>query len=140
MKSLIAVASFIVFTAGTQVCGCGSCKVNAQSPAQSAYTVAKEEPKTATFKITGMTCAGCAGHVHAALKKTPGVLSKEVKYPGDIAIVKYDASKISEEQIIKAIETTGYKATAVCCESHATKGTCSSDCQKPCCTEKKKKA
>src|SRR5687768_15735013 len=87
MKSLIAVASFVVLSAGTQICGCGSCKVNAQEPTQVAYTVTKEEPKTATFKITGMTCAGCANHVHAVLKKTAGVISDEVKYPGDIAIV-----------------------------------------------------
>lgn len=122
MKSLIAVASFIFLTAATQVCGCGSCKVNAQSPTQvsfavskveptnAAYNLLKEEPKTVTIKITGMTCAGCASHVHTALSKTAGVISDEVKYPGDIAIVKYDASKVTVEQIIKAIEKTGYKA------------------------------
>lgn len=138
MKSLIAVVSFVFLTAATQVCGCGSCQVNAQEPTYAAYNLSKEEPKTVTIKITGMTCAGCANHVHTALNKTAGVVSDEVKYPGDIAIVKYDASKVSEAQIIKAIEKTGYKATAVCCESHATKGTCSSDCKKPCCTDKKK--
>ena len=57
-----------------------------------------------------MSCAGCANHIHKVLSKTDGVISDEVKYPGNIATVKYDASKISEEQIIKVIEKAGYKA------------------------------
>ncbi len=39
-----------------------------------------------------------------------GVISDEVKYPGDIAIIKYEASKISEKEIIAVIEKAGYKA------------------------------
>lgn len=57
-----------------------------------------------------MSCAGCANSIHTALSKTDGVISDEVKYPGDIAVIKYDASKISEKEIITVIEKTGFKA------------------------------
>jgi copper chaperone CopZ len=57
-----------------------------------------------------MSCAGCASHIHSVLSKTDGVISDEVKYQGDIAIIKYDASKISENEIIAVIEKTGYTA------------------------------
>jgi len=72
-----------------------------------------DEVKTVTVKITGMSCAGCASHVHTALAKKAGILDNEVKYPGDVALIKYDAAKISPEEIIKTIESTGYKAKLV---------------------------
>lgn len=72
-----------------------------------------DEVKTMTVKITGMSCAGCASHVHTALAKKAGILDNEVRYPGDVALIKYDAAKISPEEIIKTIESTGYKAKLV---------------------------
>lgn len=103
----VSVVSLMLF-AGSQICGCGSCKALAQSPTENA--VLKSEPKEVTLKITGMTCAGCTNHIHSALSKTNGVIKNEVKYPGNLAIIKYDASKTSVAEIIKVIEKTGYKA------------------------------
>lgn len=111
MKTFIAIASFIGLTAGTQLAGCGPCCV-AQTPSttKAAYTVTKEDPKTVTLKITGMTCAGCSNHVATTLKALGGVIEQKVEYPGDVATVKYDAAKTSVTNIIKAIEKLGYKA------------------------------
>jgi copper chaperone CopZ len=108
MKNLIIIsaAAFLLFTT-SQMCGCG-CKANAQTTEK--QQSANNETKTVTLKITGMTCGGCANHVSTALKKVEGVLEQEVKYPGDTAVVKYDASKTSEEKIIAAIVKAGYKA------------------------------
>ncbi len=72
-----------------------------------------EEPKTVKLKITGMTCAGCANHVSKALKNVNGVIEQSVEYPGDVAIVKYDAAKTKPEELIKAIEKAGYKAEVI---------------------------
>lgn len=70
----------------------------------------KADVKTVQLEITGLTCAGCASHVNKALTKQAGILENKVEYPGDVATIKYDAAKISEAQIIAAIEKIGYKA------------------------------
>ncbi|MEJ7691595.1 cation transporter [Daejeonella sp.] len=103
----VSVVSLMLF-AGSQICGCGSCKASAQTPIEKG--VSKSEPKEVTLKITGMTCAGCTNSIHSALSETNGVIKNEVKYPGNIAIIKYDASKTSVAELIKVIEKTGYKA------------------------------
>lgn len=111
MKSILILLGSIALIATANVCGCGVYKANAADKVvKQSSLIGSEEPKTVTLKITGMSCAGCANHIHTALSKTDGVVSDEVKYPGDVAIIKYDASKISVEQIIKVIEKTGYKA------------------------------
>ena len=105
MKTLIVIVGTVLFTA-SQVYG-GSNKLNAQSLS---YSAIKEEPKTVTLKITGMTCSGCNNHVASALKSLDGVVEQKVEYPGDVAIVEYKPSKTSVEAIINAIEKLGYKA------------------------------
>lgn len=111
IKTFFITASVAVISLVANVCGCGVCKVNAaDNKISHAALVNREEPKTVTLKITGMSCAGCASHIHSALSKTAGIISDEVKYPGDIAIIKYDASKITVEEIIKVVEKAGYKA------------------------------
>ena len=101
----------IPFLSLTQMCGCGVCTVIANDKVPHQIIFQKNEnPKTAEIKITGMSCAGCATHIHTALSKTEGVISDKVKYPGNIAIIKYNPFKISEDQIVKVIEKAGYKA------------------------------
>lgn len=60
-----------------------------------------------------MTCASCSNHVATTLKGIDGVLEQKVEFPGDVATVKYNPSKTSVADIIKAIEKIGYKASAV---------------------------
>ena len=109
MKILSIIAGTFLFTAA-QVCGCGNCKVNAQTTIK---TATKEEPKTVKLKITGMTCAGCSNHVATTLKTIDGIVEQKVEYPGDVATVKFNPTKTSVADIIKAIEKVGYKAVAI---------------------------
>jgi copper chaperone CopZ len=109
MKILSIVAGTFLFTA-VQVCGCGNCKVNAQTTIK---TATKEEPKTVKLKITGMTCAGCSNHVATTLKAIDGIVEQKVEYPGDVATVKFNPAKTSVADIIKAIEKIGYKAVTI---------------------------
>ncbi|GAC1310274.1 MAG: hypothetical protein NVSMB24_27190 [Mucilaginibacter sp.] len=111
MKNLILGFSLLAFFGTSQVCGCGACQASAHSI--SYKTVSTDDPKEVTLKITGMSCAGCSNHIHTALSKTTGIISDNVKYPGDIANVKYDASKISGKKIIAVIEHAGYKAEII---------------------------
>ena len=114
MKSILILLASIAFKETANVYGLVVYKANAadKTDNQSQFHM-KEDPKTITLKITGMTCAGCASHIHTALSKTEGVINDEVKYPGAVAIIKYDASKISEKEIIAAIEKAGYKAEII---------------------------
>lgn len=109
MKTFFIALGTFLFTA-VQVCGCGNCKANAQTTVK---TVTKDEPKTVKLKITGMTCASCNNHVATTLKAVDGVVEQKVEYPGDVATVKFNPSKTSVADIIKAIEKIGYKAATV---------------------------
>lgn len=101
MKSLLIFLGSIALIATANVCGCGVCKANATSKTtKQFYFNSNEDPKSVTLKITGMSCAGCSNHIHTALSKTEGIISDDVKYPGEIATIKYDAAKISEKEIL----------------------------------------
>lgn len=69
--------------------------------------------KTAEFKITGMTCQGCAEHVMYEANKLAGVLQADASFEKANAIVKYDEGKVSLAEIEQAINGTGYKVIQV---------------------------
>ncbi|HRS26522.1 MAG TPA: heavy metal translocating P-type ATPase [Methanofastidiosum sp.] len=62
------------------------------------------------LKIGGMTCAACARAVERASKKVSGVEEANINFAAEKLYVKYDDSKTSVEDIIKAIEKAGYSA------------------------------
>lgn len=68
--------------------------------------------KENTFKIEGMTCSSCAGHVEKATRKLNGVIEANVNLATEKLAVKFDEKKLSVEEIISAVENAGYKATA----------------------------
>lgn len=82
-------------------------------PQQKAASQQAETAEWVTLKVTGITCAGCAGHIQKALSGKEGVLDHEVKYPGDQVKVKFDPNKIKSEDIQQAITALGYKAEPV---------------------------
>lgn len=65
--------------------------------------------KKAEFKISGMTCQGCAEHVVYEVNKLPGILKVEASFEKDNAVVEFDESKISLAEIKNSINGTGYK-------------------------------
>ena len=64
--------------------------------------------KTITLSVSGMTCAGCAGHVEKALQKVEGVKKTEVNYDKKEAVVTYDDAKTGVEALTKATDGAGY--------------------------------
>ena len=64
--------------------------------------------KTSTFGVMGMTCASCVGTVEGAIKELPGVKDVSVNLTTERARVVYDPSKVTPEQIAKAVEDAGY--------------------------------
>jgi copper chaperone CopZ len=99
-----------------------------QAPAQAIERVVEEVAISgkvlttfADLSITGMSCEMmCGGSIKKALAKLPGVNSTEIKFvegeENDHAIVDYDATKVTDEQLIGAIQDLydgQYKVVAV---------------------------
>jgi copper chaperone CopZ len=61
-----------------------------------------------TLEIQGMTCSGCERHVNHELSKIKGVFEYQTSYQKGISVVKYDTVMTSKDEIIKAINRTGY--------------------------------
>ncbi|TDT57295.1 heavy metal translocating P-type ATPase [Fonticella tunisiensis] len=61
------------------------------------------------LKIGGMTCAACARAVERAANKVDGV-EANINFAAEKLYVKYDENRVSVEDIIRAIEKSGYSA------------------------------
>lgn len=61
------------------------------------------------FSISGMTCTGCEVHVKSEISKLKGIITTQVSYEKGNAIVKFDNKKTNIEEIIRVINSTGYK-------------------------------
>ena len=62
------------------------------------------------LEIDGMTCASCATRIEKKLNKLQGV-EATVNYATEEAAVRFDPGQIEVEQLIAAVEATGYHAS-----------------------------
>ena len=58
--------------------------------------------------VEGMTCAGCAATLEAALKKQPGVREVDVSLENKTARVTYDPSQVTTGRLLGVIEENGF--------------------------------
>lgn len=65
----------------------------------------------AHLEIAGMTCAACEQEVKHEVAKLPGFIDASVDYKTGKAMVKYDQSRTTLQQIVSAVNATGYKVT-----------------------------
>lgn len=63
-----------------------------------------------TFDVYGMTCAACQAAVERGVKKVDGIQAVDVSLLSNTMKVEYDPSKTTLDQIMKAVEETGYEA------------------------------
>ncbi|MDC3418133.1 heavy metal translocating P-type ATPase [Aquibacillus salsiterrae] len=61
-----------------------------------------------TLGITGMTCAACANRVEKNLSKVEGVSKASVNPANEKAIVSYNPSQTSVDQLMETVKKTGY--------------------------------
>ncbi|MBQ9710157.1 MAG: heavy metal translocating P-type ATPase, partial [Clostridia bacterium] len=61
------------------------------------------------FDVTGMTCSACSSHVERAVRKLD-IKSCSVNLLSNTMLVEYDVAKVSEKDIIRAVEEAGYGA------------------------------
>jgi len=67
-------------------------------------------PVQITLPVEGMTCAACQAHVQRALRSTPGVTEASVNLMMHSATVAYDPRVLSPDQLVTAINRSGYEA------------------------------
>jgi len=65
--------------------------------------------KIVTYKITKINCISCAVRLRDSLMKLNGIIDIKVSIKRQQVIVVYKPSKVSEDQIRKAIEEAGFK-------------------------------
>ena len=63
----------------------------------------------AVFKIDGMSCASCARGLEGTLQNQPGVLEASVNFAAEKAIVKYDKTKVSRDDLVELVSSAGYQ-------------------------------
>lgn len=74
-------------------------------------TLSKRETGTSTtisLKISGMTCAACAGNIEKVTRKLNGVITSTVNVSIEKASIKYDPSLVNQKDIEEAIKSIGY--------------------------------
>ena len=68
------------------------------------------QKKKISLSIFGMHCSSCAGVIERSLKKVTGVTEAHVNFAAEKAVVTYDPGLVKEENLLKTVEKTGYKA------------------------------
>jgi len=61
------------------------------------------------YKVQGLTCESCDQHVEHEVSNLPGYLTVVSDFKTGLVKVKYDKTKSSEQDVIDAINKTGYK-------------------------------
>ena len=69
----------------------------------------KEDFKSVTIKIAGMTCATCVNTIEKSLNSTEGVENVSVNFATESAKISYDPTIIAIDGIYKVIKDSGYE-------------------------------
>lgn len=75
------------------------------------------EIKKACFSVEGMTCAACTITTKAAINKLDGIESIKVSFNEKKAEVQFNDTRTNSKEIIKKINSIGYKASLLVCSS-----------------------
>lgn len=68
--------------------------------------------KTATFKIGGMHCDGCARTIEALVATEPGVRKATVSFKAQEARILFDPRAGDEDRLAAAIREAGYSVVS----------------------------
>jgi len=61
------------------------------------------------YNIKGMTCTGCEVHIESEVNKLEGIIEVKANHEKGNTIVKYDKTKVTNNEIEDAVKKTGYK-------------------------------
>ena len=63
-----------------------------------------------TYRVEGMHCPNCAMNVESIEDDLPGIKQVSASYQKGQMVVEFDEVKVSEAQILAALEKRGYQA------------------------------
>ena len=66
------------------------------------------EGKRTMMPVTGMSCANCAATIEKNIRKLPGIYEANVDLAGEKLTVTFDASKLTEHDIIACVRRIGF--------------------------------
>jgi mercuric ion transport protein len=74
--------------------------------------VKKSNIQTVELSIKGMSCEACEEEINHEVNKLPGIIQSTISYKNKNAIIGFDVSKTTLQNITDAINGTGYKVTS----------------------------
>lgn len=84
-----------------------------ESPGAGEETSREESEMTErTLNVEGMSCGHCKAAVEEELGKLEGVRSSDANFEQGTVEVRYDDSKVSDEELKGAVEEAGYTLAA----------------------------
>ena len=97
---------------------CEKSKDQKPQPLEKQSEIAEADVKTVKLEIKGMTCEiGCAKLIQSKLYKTDGVSFAEVHFADSSGVVSYDANRLTEKDLVEAVEKAGggdlYKVSSI---------------------------
>lgn len=104
MKKIIVFVAIALFISA---CGSNESKKEEQT-ANETTVVAAENLAEITIGVEGMTCAGCENAVKKNIETLEGIAEVSASHVDSVAVVKYDATKTSPEDIEGKISEAGY--------------------------------
>jgi copper chaperone CopZ len=66
-----------------------------------------------TVKIPDMDCPACAVNIERTLVKVAGIVRAEIVFKTKQGVIAYDPARIAPEQVIRAVDETGFKAEPI---------------------------
>jgi len=63
-----------------------------------------------TYRVEGMHCSNCAMNIEGIEDDLPGIKQVTASYQKGQMVVEFDEAKVSEVQILSALEKRGYQA------------------------------
>jgi len=106
MRKIIKLSTFVFSILVFISCEKKVDKVSVEAKNNEKYELSADaDLKKVSLNIEGMTCEiGCARMIQSKLSKTEGVKFAKVNFEKKNGIVEYDANKVSEKQIVSAVE------------------------------------
>ncbi|MBS1544188.1 MAG: mercuric transport protein MerTP [Bacteroidetes bacterium] len=77
-----------------------------------AVALDQQEYSKIELPVKGMTCTSCEVHIESSLKKINGVRAVQASYSQGTTKIEYDPAKVNRDQLVAAINETGYSVGA----------------------------
>lgn len=76
-----------------------------------ASIVSEKDKRTVVCEVEGMTCESCSEHINRAVNQVEGIANVSTSYENGTSIVEFDRTRTNLEEIVQAIDETGYTVT-----------------------------